>query len=116
MSWGWDTSSANGYIDAEEPISDEKLIATLNQAGNWHCAEAARRLRVKINQADTDRCKIELLQKDVIAATDPKFRERLENYYQAEISRLSKALQTAMNDVNAMKDALAQASGEGFQP
>jgi hypothetical protein len=116
MSWGWDTSPANGYYEADGPISDKKLIETLNQAGSWHCGEAAKRLRMRINQADTDHAKIEMLKQDVINATDPEFMVRLESEYQAQITRLSNALQSAMNEINALKDALAQAPGKGFEP
>lgn len=116
MSWGWDTSPANGYEPVEKPVSDKELIETLRQAGNWHCDEAAKRLRTKINQADTDKAKIEMLKQDVVNATDREFMVRLENEYLAQITRLSNALQSAMNEINALKDALAQLPERGFEP
>ena len=116
MSWGWDTSPVNGYEPVNKTVSDKVLIEMLKQAGNWHCDEAAKRLRTKINQADTDKAKIEMLKQDVVNATDRKFMARLENEYLTQINHLSNALQSAMNEINALKDALAQASGKGFAP
>jgi len=50
MGWGWDVAMAH-YEPADEPdddpvapVDDDSLIATLNQAGNWHCTQAARRI------------------------------------------------------------------------
>jgi len=112
MTRGWDTSSANGYTDV---LTDKQLIALLKQAGNWHCDEAARRLQAKINQADTDRCTIALLKQDVVDASNPEFRDRLENAYKERIESLTKSIGIAMNEINALKDALAQSGLGGFE-
>jgi len=112
MTRGWDTSSANGYSDI---LTDKQLIATLKQAGNWHCNRAARRLQEMLNQADTDRCTIALLKQDVVDASNPEFRDRLENAYKEQIESLTKSLLTAMNEINALKDALAQSGLGGFE-